>query len=282
MRFTLQGTVFPSSLAVVFVAAASLSGQEVKTLHLAGRTQELRQNAWGGNYWHTVETPQQWQANETALLLCDVWDKHWSGGATRRVGEMAPRMNEAVRAARSLGVFIVHAPSETMDFYQDTPARKRMIDAPHAPMPQPRPHDDPRHPIDASDGGSDTNEKPWHKAWTRQHPAIEIDQQADGISDHGQEVWNALRQRGIKNLIVMGVHTNMCVLNRSFAIKAMVTRGLNVVLVRDLTDPMYNPARPPYVDHEIGRQLMIGYVEKFWCPTIDSRQLLESAGLAPK
>ena len=74
----------------------------------------------------------------------------------------------------------------------------------------------------------------------------------------------------------MGVHTNMCVLNRSFAIKAMVTRGLNVVLVRDLTDPMYNPARSPYVDHEVGRQLMLGYIEKFWCPTVDSQQILDS------
>ncbi len=34
----------------------------------------------------------------------------------------------------------------------------------------------------------------------------------------------------------------MCVLGRSFAIKTMVRRGKNVMLARDLTDTMYNPA----------------------------------------
>jgi len=160
-----------------------------------------------------------------------------------------------------------------MKFYQDTPARKRMIEAPRAEMPPEAKHDDPPQPADASDGGSDTGEKPWHRAWTRQHPAIEIDQAKDGISDNGQEVWSFLRQKRIKNVIVMGVHTNMCVLGRPFAIKPMVRRGMNAMLVRDLTDAMYNPARPPYVSHEEGTRLIIEYIEKFWCPTISSEAL---------
>ena len=94
-------------------------------LRLSARTQELRQNEWGGNYWHSTETAQKLRAKETALLLCDVWDKHWSRGATRRVGEMAPRMNEVVKAARSMGVFIIHAPSDTMEFYNDAPRSQK-------------------------------------------------------------------------------------------------------------------------------------------------------------
>ena len=54
--------------------------------------------------------------------------------------------------------------------------------------------------------------------------------QRDGISDNGQEVWNFLKQKKIKHVIIMGVHTNMCVLNRPFAIKAMVRRGMDVIL----------------------------------------------------
>ncbi len=263
--------------AVAIRGATDGLAQEKQTLPLRVRTQELRRNDWGGNYWHTVESSQEWQASETALIICDVWDKHWSQGATRRVGEMAERMNIVVQSARSLGVFIIHAPSDTMDFYQDALARQRMMEAPKVALPEPQPHADPPQPIDSSDGGSDTTEKPWYRAWTRQHAAILIDQQQDGISDNGQEVWNALQQRGIKNVLILGVHTNMCVLNRSFAIKALVTRGKNVVLVRDLTDPMYNPARSPYVDHEVGKQLIIGYIEKFWCPTIESQQILDAA-----
>ena len=53
---------------------------------------------------------------------------------------------------------------------------------------------------------------------------------------------NLLEQRGIENVILLGVHTNMCVLGRPFGIRQMVYQGKNVVLVRDLTDAMYNPA----------------------------------------
>jgi hypothetical protein len=71
----------------------------------------------------------------------------------------------------------------------------------------------------------------------------------------------------------MGVHTNMCILGRSFAIKKMLKRGMLPLLVRDLTDAMYNPAKPPYVSHDEGTALVINYIEKFYCPTIDSEQI---------
>jgi hypothetical protein len=70
------------------------------------------------------------------------------------------------------------------------------------------------------------------------------------------------------------VHTNYCVLNRSFAIKQMVRWGVNVALVRDMTDCLYDPAMPPYVSHDEGTRLVVGYIEKFWCPTIGSEDLL--------
>ena len=36
------------------------------------------------------------------------------------------------------------------------------------------------------------------------------------------------------------------------------------ILVRDLTDAMYNPEDPPHVSHDAGTQLVIEYIEKFW------------------
>ena len=154
-----------------------------------------------------------------------------------------------------------------MDFYADHPARQRTLQIPSVEPPPPMEHEDPPLPVDASDGGSDTGEAESYKAWHRQHPAIEI---ADGdyLSDNGREVYSIFRHHGIRNAAYMGVHTNMCVLGRSFAIRAMVRWGLNVALVRDLTDAMYNPFRPPYVSHEEGTHLIIEYIEKFWCPTL--------------
>jgi nicotinamidase-related amidase len=183
-------------------------------------------------------------------------------------------MNQVVRGARAKGVRIIHAPSGTMGFYSGTPARVRMAEAPYAQPPEDATRPEPPLPIDDSDGGSDTGETSWHKAWNRQHPGIEIDQELDGVTDSGHEVYNWLQNLGIPHLIVMGVHTNMCVLNRSFAVKQMVRWGIDTTLVRDLTDSMYNPARSPYVSHEEGTRLVIGYIEKFWCPTIHSGDLL--------
>jgi len=239
-------------------------------LRLATRHQVPR--TVGRNGWLVVEQEVTWKPSETAIIIVDMWDRHWSWGATERVNVLAPRINEVIKAARACGVQIIHAPSDVMDFYKDHPARLRALDAPHVAPPEPVEHADPPQPVDASDGGSDTGETSSFKAWSRQHPAIEIKDE-DYISDNGQEVYNILTQKGIKNLIYMGVHTNMCVLGRSFAIKQMVRWKFNVVLTRDLTDAMYNPFKPPYVSHEEGTRLVIEYIEKFWCPTILSGDL---------
>ncbi len=242
-------------------------------LNLYVRSQVLRSDPHGYNRWEASTTAKTVLAAETALIICDMWDKHWSRGAAERVAAMAPRMNQVIEAARAKGVRIIHAPSETMAFYAGTPARQRMLDVPRVEPPAPLEHPDPPAPVDASDGGSDTGETPWYQAWSRQHPAIEIDQERDAISDDGSEIYSFIRQQGIRQILIMGVHTNMCVLGRPFGIKMMVRRGMPVALVRDLTDAMYNPARPPYVSHDEGTRLVVAYIEKFWCPTIASVDL---------
>jgi type 1 glutamine amidotransferase len=53
----------------------------------------------------------------------------------------------------------------------------------------------------------------------------------------------------------------------------MVYQGQNVVLVRDLTDTMYNSRMRPVVNHHTGTDLVIAHIEKHWAPTITSDQL---------
>jgi hypothetical protein len=50
-----------------------------------------------------------------------------------------------------------------------------------------------------------------------------------------------------------------------------VRRGQKVALVRDLTDAMYNPARPPYVSHADGTRLVIEYIETVWIKSLTDR-----------
>jgi nicotinamidase-related amidase len=247
-------------------------GKGVKLL-LSLRRQELTRDARGRNCWKPVVARKEVPAANAVLVICDMWDNHWCRGAAERVDELAPRMNEVVSAARDKGVFVIHAPSETMAFYEGAPGRARIAGMPQVEPPIELAVAAPPLPFETPQGGCDTGECYESPAWTRQHPAIEIAQDRDGISDNGREVYSAIHQRGARQLVIMGVHTNYCVLNRSFAIKQMVKWGVDVALVRDMTDCMYNPAMPPYVSHEEGTRLVVEYIEKFWCPTFASADL---------
>ena len=92
-------------------------------LHLHLRRQRLTVDEGGHRVWRTVTEEAAWPAASTALLLCDVWDSHWCRGARERMEPLVPRMNETVAVARAAGVQIVHAPSGTMEFYAEHPAR---------------------------------------------------------------------------------------------------------------------------------------------------------------
>ena len=226
-----------------------------------------------------IETKRvTWDLEKTAIIVCDMWDKHWCAGATERVAELAPVMDEVLRNARQGGALIIHAPSGTVNYYADTPQREKAINAPKAEMPTPEGwrHLDaarePELPIDDSDGGC-ACEPPCpqvHKrVWTRQIETLSIGED-DVISDSGQEIYNVLKAEGRENVIMMGVHTNMCVLGRPFSIRAQINNGFNVALMRDLTDSMYNPRMAPYVDHHRGTGLVIEHIERYWCPTLTS------------
>lgn len=211
---------------------------------------------------------------ETAILICDMWDKHWCRGATERCGVIAENMASLVSLARDKGIQIIHSPSDTMNFYMDTLQRRRIQLASKVEMPEPKKIENPPLPIDDSDGGCDTGD-PMYIAWTRQHKAIPI-AEPDGISDNGQEIYNFMEQEGIKNVLIMGVHTNMCVMNRSFAICAMTRLGKQYVLVRDFTDTMYDPKDPPHVSHDQGTELVVQHIEKYWCPSALSEDIVNA------
>ena len=228
----------------------------------------------------TINETVKWDPRKTAIVVCDMWNEHWCKGATRRVGEMAPRMNEVLKAARSQGVFIIHCPSDTMKHYEGRPERKLAQSAPKVPPVVPL--QDWCHlneakeaplPIDDSDGGCDDEPQcQTRTAWSHQVDALEI-QPGDAITDSA-EAYYLMQQRGIENVIVMGVHLNMCVLGRPFSIRQMVAQGKHVVLMRDMTDTMYNSRKRPYVPHCTGTDLMIEHVEKYWCPSITSVDFL--------
>jgi nicotinamidase-related amidase/type 1 glutamine amidotransferase len=246
--------------------------------------------------WTEQVAVEKWRPQETAAIVCDVWDAHHCLNAVRRIEEMAPRMNELLENARSRGVLIIHAPSGCMARYERHPARLRARQAPAAPnlppdigkwCPRIPAEERGRYPLDQEDGGEDDDpveHRQWHERlagmgrdpkapWKAQIDVLRIDER-DAISDSGVEIWNLLEQRGIRNVVLLGVHTNMCVLGRPFGLRQMARNGKNVVLVRDLTDTMYNPQRWPFVTHFVGTDRIVEHIEKYVCPTITSVDFL--------
>ncbi len=226
----------------------------------------------------------RWKASETAVLICDMWDRHTCANATRRVGEMAPRVDAFVAAARKQGAFIVHCPSDTMKFYEGTPQRERAKSAPAAKPPveikarRLIPEKEGKLPIDDSDWCDDEPKCPIKETvargwpWTRQIETIAIAPE-DAVSESGTEIYNLCEQKGLRNVVLVGVHTNMCVLGRSFGIRQMTMLGRNVLLARDLTDCLYDPKKEPRVSHDRGTELVVEHIERHWCPTFLSADI---------
>jgi nicotinamidase-related amidase len=289
-----KATVFDRVWPLALAAMLGVSS-DVRAGDDAGLRLKLRARAENGGP-ATSEKEETWNPKQTAIIVCDMWDSHHCLNAVRREGEMAPTMERVLKAARDRGVVIIHAPSECMAAYKDHPARKHAIETPRSKsipaeigtwcykIPS---EEKGTYPIDQTDGGED-DDLAEHKAWAEKLAAMgrnpkapwksQIDvltiADADYISDKGDEVWSILEARGIKNVVLMGVHLNMCVLGRPFGLRQMAKNGKHVVLMRDMTDTMYNPARSPYVSHFAGTDLMIEHVEKFVCPTITSDQIL--------
>lgn len=211
-----------------------------------------------------------------------MWDAHHCVSAARRVEQMAPRMNEVVHALRDQGALIIHAPAGVAEFYAGTEPRERARRAPHAPAPAPFDWNGWDHEPDAplpatlTDPGacSCASPQPCGDAhppypWTRQTPRIDI-LSGDAVSDDGQEIWNLLQARGIDDVLVMGVHANICVLGRPYGIRQLVYVGKRPVLVRDLTDSFHRDPR----GHAWGTARTIDHVERRWCPTVTSDELV--------
>lgn len=274
-------------LALVLTAPAPPSGVNAApewSLHrpkVAGALSlHLRERKAENGKVRVVEREQDWKAAETAVIVCDMWDDIYCRASARRIGVLVPKMNAALTAARDRGVMIIHAPSDCMNMYAETPQRLRMKNTePVAPPPPIRsccdrdPGKEPPLPLETTlSPCDDPITGAIVRRYSREHPGLDV-AGFDGVSDDGREIFSYCRRQGIKNIILVGVHTNMCVLGRSFGVRQLVRLGFRVALVRDLTDAMYDPRQPPHVSHARGTELTAEHIETYLCNSIEAADL---------
>src|SRR5262249_37479491 len=236
---------------------------------------QRREDTKGGGRVEVSERTLDWEVSQTAIIVCDAWDDHHCKIAAQRVGVLVPRMNQVLTAARDRGVTIIFAPSETMNVYAGSPHRKRMQQARPAKPPVPiekrcvrDPASEPATlPVDTTLDCDDCEPGPEVRRHTRQHAGLDITG-FDGISDSGEEIYNYCVQEGIRNVVLMGVHTNYCILARPFGIRQLLRLGMNVVLARDLTDALYDPRQPPHVSHARRTEILVQHLHRYLSPSI--------------
>ena len=226
-----------------------------------------------------------WDNAKIAAVICDMWNATQCVSAARRVVEMAPRVNEVAARLREDGALIVHAPAGCMMYYAGTPAREcaqraTPVVSPvpvdwhdwdasrEPPLPQALADDT---PCSCEPGEPCTTGGPPYP-WTHQIESIEI-AASDAVTDDGNELLALFEERGVRDVVIMGVHANRCVLGRPYGIRQLVYWGKRPVLCRDLTDSYH---RDP-LGHLWGNEQMIFHIERYWCPSLTSNQLVGGA-----
>ena len=114
--------VLPGALAAARAQAPQAERESLPNRPKVSGTLSLRarrrgEQPPGSGKIQVSEEVLRWEVAQTANIIIDMWDTHTCALSAQRVAAMAPRMNQVVNAARSLGVMIIHAPSDTMKFY---------------------------------------------------------------------------------------------------------------------------------------------------------------------
>ncbi|MCX6928435.1 MAG: isochorismatase family protein [Verrucomicrobia bacterium] len=226
----------------------------------------------------------------TAVVVIDMWDRHWCKTYTARVANMVPRMNQTLAVARILRMQVVWAPSDVLAFYKDVPQRKAMAAIPTHQEPKTITFN-PAAPPEGLDCCECGPERPCKSAgvWTRQNAGLEIlDDDLIGDCNNAQELFNLCAERHIDTLIYLGVASNMCVPGRAFGMLNARRHGLNVIFMRDLVEAItangLNPATKQSdwnFTPAKGSARTEHYLEQEVAPSLQSRQLLAAAGMGP-
>src|SRR5437588_12733285 len=127
--------LFVFSLALLLPARGAVAGDKdaVLLLNLRTRVEAFKESG----DWTEITLRKQIPARETAIIICDMWDKHWCPSASKRCDALAQKMAAVITAAQAKGIPVIHAPSECMEFYKDTPQRRKILQVPRVPPPTP-------------------------------------------------------------------------------------------------------------------------------------------------
>ncbi len=210
------------------------------------------------------------------IVAIDMWNWHWCKTSAARVGALVPRMNRVFEAARHLGMQVFLCPTDAVEAYVGTPQREIVFAMPRHAMPDPVDVNCPR----PRDGGGCTcgvERCKGNYGWDAMHPDLIIGSR-DLMPNDPEVLYSICQQRGITHLIYTGVHTQVCVLNKSVGVRRMKAIGLECILARDLTDAhgVYQPDEG-FTPDDLTAEV-IEHFEKHLVATVDLGDEMRNAG----
>ncbi len=219
---------------------------------------------------------EQVDPKNVGVIAVDVWNYHWCKTATMRVDAIVPRMNQALEAARALGMTVMLCPSDVVDNYVGYPQREAVLALPKVTVPAVVDVSCP--PVPDAGGCACGRERcAVNYGWDGMHPGLHIGA-TDWMPDTQAEVYALCQKFGLTHLIYVGFHTQVCLLGKPMGLKAMKAAGLKCVLARDMTDahPGYDPARNFTPD--LNTEQVVEHFEKHLSPTIHLAEELTRLG----
>ena len=280
MRKSIVVLMFVSALLVCSCGAQNNGEKQVKYLELDLQTRDPQTDK-------VVITKEKIETSKIAIVVIDMWNDYiCPTGVELFGGSLVPRMNRVFEGARKLGITIIHAPTDSADFYVGWPQAEKVAALPRYELPKIRELGLPSFPgpVKACLCGPGIL-CPYMHSWDGINPDIKIADEdyimiGPVYGDKGTQRLHAIcMDRGITHLIYSGVATNICVVGKAPGAMYMGRAGLNIILARDLTEAVieYNPETGYTPDD--GTDESVAAIERSFCPSIDMGAELKKVGL---
>ena len=231
--------------------------------------------------------PETIDSSKIGVVVIDMWNGYMCPtGAELFGGSLVPRMSRALDGARTLGMTVIHAPSDVADFYAGWPQAEKVAALPRYELPKVADVAMPGFPGYQDPCLCGPGIKcPYMHSWDGIHPDLKIADEdyilvGPSYGERGTQRLHAIcRDRGLTHLIYMGCATNCCVVAKAAGAIYMANAGIPVILARDLTEAVtkYDPESNYTPDD--GTTQSVKAIERASMPTIDMADELNKVGL---
>ena len=214
--------------------------------------------------------------DQTALVLVDVWDRHYLADCEARINEITEKhLAPLLACAREVGLYVIHAPGPDVAKRQSGWVQLAETNPLREVDPEWPPRDFVRKEADFASYVRPFEPRESELDELRiDRPIHPLAQPVDGeaVVAHGEELHRLCKREGILFLFYVGFNTNACILLRDYGTLAMRNRGYEVVLVRDCTTGMESYETQAKLRQTNGTVL---FLEMFRAYTVTTDELIE-------